>query len=153
MQRLYCSSAGHQGADDGALVGVHSRDSPHGHAFTESAVSAARNQKANAAITATTTPLPVSSLSRIVSFRKFTSSRRAGQLSPCAQFPVQGGQRFISSMVDSPFMRSARSCRWCIALQRLADLLFHAIKRGLIFAQRAVAQLDLVSLDGGLEGL
>src|SRR5574341_1844557 len=105
MQRLYCSSAGHQGADDGALVGVHSRDSPHGHAFTESAVSAARNQKANAAITATTTPLPVSSLSRIVSFRKFTSSRRAGQVRPCSHLAVHGGHwSFASSMVKPPGM-------------------------------------------------
>src|SRR5574341_2203131 len=89
------------------------------------------------------------------SFPSGSSPRRAvpGSYRPARNSPCRAGSVSFRPWSIPLSCAQHGHAAGCIALQRLADLLFHAIKRGLIFAQRAVAQLDLVSLDGGLEGL
>src|SRR5574341_316889 len=105
-----------------ALVGLAGRlaengEADHSHLSHASETSAASAHKPSPAITKTTMLSPSASFSLLKFWPLASSSRRAGQVRPCSHLAVQGGQRFRSSMVDSPFMRSAQPCRWahCLA--------------------------------------
>src|SRR5574341_665328 len=150
MQRLYCSSAGLR--------------APMMELWLASTLAirltATPSRRAPSAPRETRKPTPRSPrrlrLSRYPhspgSFPSGSSPRRAvpGSYRPARNSPCRAGSVSFRPWSIPLSCAQHGHAAGCIALQRLADLLFHAIKRGLIFAQRAVAQLDLVSLDGAL---